>query len=87
LGAVADDLTPFEREKMSFLRMKPHLGQYAGQFVAIHGGRVAAADQFRNGVLRKFFGEYPAGTSVYVGFIGPRPIARVTGPLVVRPSF
>lgn len=84
LGAVSDDQTPFEREKAAFNRKRHSLRHLAGQYVAIHDGRVAASDPSRNGVLRKFFAEYPPGTSVYIGFIGRRPVARVRPAFFVR---
>ena len=83
-STTADDRMGFQRERMAFRLMMRQLKQYSGQFVAIHDGRVAAVDASRNAVVRKFFAEHPAGTSVYVGFVGPRPIARVPTPLVAR---
>lgn len=84
---AADDHTPFEREKAAFLRKRPLLRQHAGEYVAIHDGEVAASDRSRNGALRKFFARYPANTSVYIGFVGTKPMARV-GPhfFVQRPQ-
>ena len=84
LNVPADDQTPFERERAAFLRKRPYLSQHAGEFVAIHNGEVEAADKSRNATLRKFFAKYPPGTSVYLGFVGTRPIARVPTPLAVR---
>ena len=83
----ADDHTPFEREKAAFLRKRHFLRQHAGEYVAIHDGDVAAFDRSRNMTLRKFFARYPAGTSVYIGFVGTKPVARV-GPhsFVQRPQ-
>jgi hypothetical protein len=86
LGVPADDQTPFEREKAAFLRKRPFLGVYSGEFVAIHDAQVAASDKSRNGVLRKFFAKYPSGTSVYIGFVGRAPIARVSAPVFARRS-
>jgi uncharacterized protein DUF5678 len=84
LGIPADDQAPFEREKSAFRRKRQFLRQHIGEFVAMHDGEVVAADKSRSGVLRKFFARYPAGTSVYIGFIGRTPVARVTAPFFVR---
>lgn len=84
LGALAEDQTAFQRERTTFRLMLPRLQEYAGQFVAIHGGRVVTSGTSRNAVIRGFFSEYPENTSVYIGFVGPRPVARVPTPLVVR---
>jgi hypothetical protein len=86
LGAGVPDegQAAFERERAAFRSMLPNLRQHAGQFVAIHDGKVAASDESRNGVIRKFFSEHLDGASVYVGFVGSRPVARVPSPVVVR---
>lgn len=83
-GSPPDDQTPFEREKRAFLRKRAYLRQHAGEFVAIHGGQVAASAKSRNEVLRKFFADHPAGTSVYVGFVGPKPVARISAQLFAK---
>lgn len=76
--------TPFERERRAFRLLLPKLKDHEGNFVAVHDGAIAAFDKSRNGVLRKFFAQYPIGTSVYVGFVGPTPIARVSAPAFAR---
>lgn len=81
-----DDQTPFQREKAAFIRKRSSLRHLTGKFVAMHNGQDVASDETRNGVLRRFFSQYPAGTSVYIGFVGPRPIARVSAPRFVRRS-
>ena len=83
-GVPADDLKPFEREKVAFQRKRPFLRQHVEEFVAIHNGNVVASDKSRNGVLKKFFAKYPVGTSVYVGFVGRTPPVRVSAPLFIR---
>jgi len=84
LGVPADDLTPFAREKAAFIRQLPSLRHLTGQFVAVHGGRVVVSGESRNSVLRQFFADHPVGDSVYIGFIGRRPIARVSAPVFIR---
>lgn len=83
-GRPADDLSPYEREKAAFLRKRPYLRLYSGKFVAIHGGEVAVADKSRNETIRQFFAKYPAGTSVYIGFVGSKPVAHVSPQFSVR---
>ena len=73
--------TAFDRERRAFRLLLPTLSAYEGQFVAIHEGWVIVTDRTRNGALRKFFSRYPIGTSVYIGFVGQTPIARVTAPI------
>ena len=85
-GRPADDQTPYEREKSAFVRKRPHLRQHFGEFVAMHDGQVAASDKSRNGVLRNFFAKHPAGASVYIGFVGPKPVAQVSAQSFVRRS-
>ena len=82
---AADDAeTEFQRERSAFRLLLPRLAQYRGQFVAIHEGQVVASDASRNALVRRFFEKYGESASVYIGFIGPQPIARVPTPFVVR---
>src|SRR5678815_291712 len=83
-GTPADDLTPFEREKAAFRRKRPFLNQFTGKFVAIHNGQVAASGESMRVALGKFFSAHPAGTSVYVGFVGRTPVAHVSAPVFLR---
>ena len=83
-GVPVDDLTPFEREKAAFRHERPFLNQYAGKFVAIHSGQVAASGESMSAVLEKFFTAHAAGTSVYIGFVGRMPVARVSAPVFLR---
>jgi hypothetical protein len=74
-------------EKAAFQRMLPDLsGMHAGKFVAVHGGRIWGSDTSRNTLVSRFFAENPHGTSVYIGFIGPRPIVHLPTPIVRKRS-
>lgn len=77
----------YRLEKAAFQRMLPDLsGVHAGKFVAVHGGQMWGSDTSRNALVRRFFAENPHGTSVYIGFIGPRPIVHLPTPIARRRS-
>ena len=84
IGLPADDQTPFEREKVAFQRRLPQLAKYRGQFVAIHNGELVDTDPSRNALVRRFFERYGDRASVYVGFVGGRPAARIPTPFITR---
>lgn len=67
---IADERTPFEREKAAFHARLPELKRkYFGQYVAIHNGQVAVYSDSENDVARRFFHEHP-DEDVYIGFVG-----------------
>lgn len=72
----------FKREKAGFEQQLPALlARYDGQYVAVHNGRVVAADRDRIRLVRRFFGEY-GDVPVFIGYVSRRRRrSRVVTPL------
>lgn len=81
---IADDQTPFDRERAAFKRLLPMLTKYSGHFVAIHNGQVVDFDMSRNVLVQRFFRKHGEGASLYVGFIGARPSVQIPTPFIRR---
>lgn len=72
---VADDLTPFERERAAFHRALPDLLRtQPGKYVVVSGGRVVAVGESENETVRRFCREHP-DADFYIGFVGDEPLA------------
>ena len=83
-GKLADNQTPFEREKAAFhRRQREWSGTYAGRYVAIHSGDVAASGQSAQEAADIFFSKH-GDTHVYIGFVGMEPPARQILPRLSR---
>jgi hypothetical protein len=62
-----DDVPSFDHDKATFHRTRPELiRQYAGKYVAIYNGRVAAVGDSDNETARAFFADHP-DADVYIG--------------------
>ena len=79
----ADPPSSYESEREAFNQMLPNLGQYSGQFVAIHRGEIAGNDRSQHELAQKFFADHP-GAAVYIGFVGPRRVLKIPTPLIRR---
>lgn len=74
----------FEDEKKAFGSMLPLLySRHAGEYVAVARGTIVDHDRSRVQLVRRFFGRF-SGTPVYVGFVGPRDVAKVPTPIIRR---
>ena len=63
----------FGQEKAAFLALLASLvTQYAGKYVAVHGGAVVDSDASRIVLVRRFLARF-GDTHVYIGFVGERP--------------
>lgn len=70
----------FERERDAFQGLLPTLlMNYAGRYVAIHGGRYAGDGQTDTEVARAFFAQH-GDVPVYIGFVGSEPPAYQISP-------
>lgn len=75
----------FENERDAFRALLATLQvTHPGEHVVIQNGAVADHDVSRPRLLRRFFGQ-DRQEPVYIGFVGPRRVARVPTPLFRRP--
>jgi hypothetical protein len=73
----------FADERTAFLSLLPSLGsRYAGQYVAIANGDIVVHGPSRHEVTRRFFSTRKG--PVYIGFVGPKRVARQTSPFRSR---
>lgn len=67
-----------EREKAAYLQLYPRLKeQYAGQYVAIHGGKVVDYDEDYGALFERIDDRYP-DTFVWLTRVEGEPIGTVT---------
>jgi uncharacterized protein DUF5678 len=76
-----DDLSRFERDRATFYERLPELArEYAGKYVAIYNGEIAAIGDSDTEAARRFYRDHPYA-DVYIGFVGEEPPAYQ-----IRPS-
>ena len=82
VGDLAEEDAGFIREKFFFETLSHQdLRDYRGEYVAIHGQRIADRDHDLYALTNRFFsthGEVP----VYIAFVGAKPHHFVPGPIL-----
>lgn len=75
-GLPLDDVSPFERDRATFHRIRQDLiREHAGKYVAIYNGKIAAVRDSDNDAARAFFASHPHADHVYIGFAGEESLA------------
>lgn len=68
--SASDPEREFQMEKAAFEEQLPILkGRFAGQYVAVHNGRVEEVAASEAEVVRRFFDRFH-DTHVYIGYVG-----------------
>ena len=83
IGELDEDDADFIREKFFFETIpREDLRDYRGEYVAIHGQRIADHDRDLYALTNRFFSTFGEDAPVYVAFVGTKPRHFVPGPIL-----
>src|SRR3989304_5710983 len=82
--SISDNLSAFRKEQQAFQAMREELKkEYAGKYVAIHGGRVVDSNTDESALIGRFYKTH-GNVSVYIDKIGEKRVIKMRSPRRIK---